>query len=335
MRLRAIVMMAASGAVLMGSALPVSAHKSTPSHHPRTQVITYTIEPEETAPSVALMRPDGSGQVGIPLPVPGAFGSRISPDGTLVVAATFADVGPVRPSVSRLDGSDFHRLVVASLPSDADVGPCTWATNRWLLCEVRSDQGVVDGIYRVDSRDRCAPQRLTVTPYPPGDDFGGGDIPGDVSPDGRRFVFVRSIPFPPPDNPDASQSGALFIGNLNGARAHRITRWGLPNSHDTGFESWGSHGRPIVFGTETGEIATIRPTGRNLRRPDLDIPANSYAYGPTWAPFGVQVAFGLFPAPDYQSDIYVANLHTGHLRQLTDTPNVDDAPDWGFARPHS
>ena len=145
---------------------------------------------------------------------------------------------------------------------------------------MRSPAGEVDGIYRVDSLDQQEPVRLTVTPFPPGNDFGGGDIPGDVSPDGQRFVFVRSIPFPPPDNPHASQSGALFVGNVDGTGVHRITRWGLPNSHDTGFESWGSHGRGIVFGTEAGGIATIEPTGRALRHVDLDIPPNSYAYGP-------------------------------------------------------
>ena len=67
-------------------------------------------------------------------PVEGAFISRISPDGTRIVAATFASVGAVRPGVSRLDGSHFRRLTIAALPSDADVGPCIWATERALLC---------------------------------------------------------------------------------------------------------------------------------------------------------------------------------------------------------
>jgi Tol biopolymer transport system component len=292
------------------------------------QVITYSIEPDDAAPTISLIRPNGADRREISWPVDGAVISRISPDGRHIVAATFVSEGAVRPAVSRLDGSHFKRLAVASLPSDADVGPCIWATARALLCEVRSSAGTVDGIYRVDARDRRPPVRLTVTPFPPGDDFGGGDIPGDVSPDGEHFVFVRSIPFPPADNPDATQSGALFIGNTAGTGAHRITRWGLPNSHDTGFESWGSHGRGIVFGTEAGGIARISADGRHLRHLALDIPADSYAYGPTWAPTGNRIAFGLYPAPDYQSDIYVADVRTGHLRQLTSTPEVDDAPDW-------
>ena len=182
-------------------------------------VITYTAEPADGAPTINLIRPDGTGRRTLAWPVDGAIISRISPDGRQVAAASFAgsgDWGSLRPAVSRIDGSRFRRLRVAGLPTNADVGPCIWAGNRALLCEVRSQAGSVDGIYRVDPSDLHAPVRLTATPYPPGDDFGGGDIPGDVSPDGTRFVFLRSIPVAPPTNPEATQSGALFVANIDG-----------------------------------------------------------------------------------------------------------------------
>lgn len=295
-----------------------------------TAAIVYSTEPDDAAPTISIVRPDGSHDAEIPMPVDGAIVPRISPDGRHVVALTFTT--DVRPGISRVDGSHFRRLTVPGIPASADISPCIWATTRLLLCEVRSQAGLVDGIYRVDARDRRRAVRLTVTPYPPGDDFGGGDIPGDVSPDGKQFVFMRSIPFPPRDNPDASQSGALFVADVGGGSVRRITRYGLPNSHDTGLESWGSGGRGIIFGTESGDLATIRPDGRHLRRLHLDIPAESYAFGPTWAPHGRRIAFGLYPAPDYQPDIYIGDLRSGHLRQLTDTPALDDAPDWGYVR---
>lgn len=331
--------MLSSAAVIGCGALllcTVGAHPAVANHyqaaaggrHHVGQLLTYSIEPDNDAPTIQLARPDGSRSFRVDWPVQGAVISRISSSGTHLVAATFAAVGAIRPGVSRLDGSHFRRLVVSGVPSDADVSPCIWATRQALLCEVRSPSGRIDGIYRVDVRDRHKPVRLTVTPYPPSDDFGGGDIPGDLSPDGRHFVFVRSIPLPPPENPDASQSGALYVGNVDGSGVRRITRWGLPNSHDTGFESWGSHRRGIVFGTESGAIATLRPDGSRIHKLDLDIPPDSYAYAPTWAPAGARIAFGLYPAPDYQSDIYLASMRTGHLRQLTNTPEVDDAPDW-------
>jgi len=249
-------------AMLVTAAQPASADQTSSSGragHRAAQVITYTIEPNNAGPTSNLIRPNGTGRVGISWPVEGAVISRISPDGTRIVAAKFASVGAVRPGVSRLDGSHFRRLTIAALPSDADVGPCIWATERALLCEVRSPAGEVDGIYRLDSLDRQEPVRLTVTPFPPGNDFGDGDIPGDVSPDGQRFVFVRSIPFPPPDNPHASQSGALFVGNVDGTGVHRITRWGLPNSHDAGFESWGSHGRESSSGPRRAGSQRLNP----------------------------------------------------------------------------
>ena len=237
--------------------------------------------------------------------------------------------------MSRIDGSRFRRLRVAGLPTNADVGPCIWAGNRALLCEVRSQAGSVDGIYQVDPSDLQAPVRLTATPYPPGVDFGGGDIPGDVSPDGTRFVFLRSIPVAPPTNPEATQSGALFVANIDGSKPHRITAWGVPNSHDSGFESWGSRSRGIVFGTEAGDLATIDADGSRLHYLHAKFPPNSYAYAPSWSPTGEAIVFGMYAAPTFQSDIYIVDLRSGCLRQLTNTPTFDDTPDWASTDPSS
>ncbi len=124
----------------------------------------------------------------------------------------------------------------------------------------------------------------------------------------------------------------MFVARVDGSHLRRITPWGLPNSHDNGVESWGDGGRAIAFGTEDGHIATIAPDGSRLHVRHLRVRAGSYAFAPSWAPQGPRVAFGLSPAPDYQPDLYVADLRTGKVRQLTDSPETDDTPDWGVVR---
>jgi hypothetical protein len=42
-----------------------------------------------------------------------------------------------------------------------------------------------------------------------------------------------------------------------------------------------------------------------------------------------RIAFGLFRAPTFQSDIYTAEAWGGKVEQLTHTKVVDDFPDWG------
>lgn len=49
----------------------------------------------------------------------------------------------------------------------------------------------LDGVYSMTT-DGSKVRRLTVNPFPPALPFGGGDSVGDVSPDGRRYVFMRA-----------------------------------------------------------------------------------------------------------------------------------------------
>jgi hypothetical protein len=175
------------------------------------------------------------------LPVDGAAVSRLSPNGRRVVTATFTKLG-LRPATVHPDGRHFKLLTVPGVPSTADVSPCIWASTTQLLCSVRTSAGSIDGVYSVSSNDRRKARRLTFNPYLPSGDFGGGDVVGDVSPDGRRFVLMRGRPATPPGQPDASQSGALFVADLRGGGVRRITPFGLPNSHDNGVESWSPRG---------------------------------------------------------------------------------------------
>jgi hypothetical protein len=332
--------LALTTALALTSAMPAhgstSAHdrpsRSTPSHERATGAIVFTQAPATDGPPLTSFISPAGGRVTQPrLPGGGSLYPRLSPDGRHLVAGILTDTG-LKAAVMHPDGTHFHWVRVAGLVGpELDVSPCSWLTEQVLLCSVRTLTGGIDGIYRIDLTGQHQPVRLTANPYPRRENFGGGDVIGDISPDGRRMVFTRARPVPPPGAPAADQSGALFVSRTDGSHLRRITQWGLPNSHDNGVESWGDHGRRIVFGTEDGQIATIGPDGSHLHVIRLRIPDDSYAFAPSWAPHGPRIAFGLYPAPDFQPDLYIADLRSGRVRQLTDNPDTDDTPDWGVA----
>jgi hypothetical protein len=71
--------------------------------------------------------------------------------------------------------------------------------------------------------------RLTTGANPPvnGPDgtCGGGDWPGDYSPDGKHFVFLRTRCGELPA-PDRTQTGALFVANADGTDLRQLTPYG-------------------------------------------------------------------------------------------------------------
>lgn len=295
-------------------------------------VISYTVQPSDAPPSVAVLRGVGGAPRRLDLPVDGAAVARLSTDGRRLVTATFLG-DTLRPAVVGLDESGFTRLTVPGVATDANVSPCSWAGRQRLLCSVRTSTGTIDGIYLVSATDRFKARRLTVNPYPPTTDFGGGDVIGDVSPDGQRFVFMRAKPAPPPTHPERTQSGALFVGSVDGHHIRQMTAYGIANSHDSGFESWSPRGDRILFATEEGQLRTTSPDGTGTRSITLRGAEGSFAYAPVWSPDGSRIAFGMHRSSDGQADIYYASAHGGRLHQITDTTDVDDAPDWGAAKP--
>ncbi len=289
-------------------------------------------DPKTGDPHVTISNPDGTHARDLSLPVP-VGGPRWSPDGRKLLVFSFSPAG-VRPATVSPDGSHFRILAAAGFPADMGVSPCVWVPGgARILCEARRYSGDPsrNGIYSLRSSDGGGAVRLTVNPFPASGDFGGGDLPGGVSPDGKSFVFKRARPGPEP-TPDQGQSGALFVEKIAGTGLRQITPYGLPNSHDNGVARWAPTGHLILFGSETGSLFTVRPDGRGLHRITLPVPAKtSYAYAPAWAPDGSHIIFGLFRRSAGQADIYTARADGHHLRRVTNTAAFDDLPDW--ARP--
>jgi Tol biopolymer transport system component len=278
---------------------------------------------------VLISDPDETNESELTLPYP-AFGPVWSPDGSRLLLTTFAPSG-VRPLTVDPDGSDLTLLDVPEVPADFEITCRAWSPDGTrLLCQGIRFEGdhSMDGIYSIRASDGGDLTRLTVNPYPPTGEFGGGDIPGDFSPDGAQFVFMRAKPGSDPNA--RHQRGALFVANVDGSDLHQITPYGLPNSHDNGLARWSPDGSKILFASERGLLFVTHPDGAGLRRISLETGGgSSFAFAPGWSPDGSRIVFSLFLERIGQEDIYTANSDGSNLRMVTDTPDFEDLADWG------
>ncbi len=254
-----------------------------------------------------------------------------SPDGNWLVVQGWQG-SSMRPVVVRPDGRDARVLHPPGLPEQSDVAPCVWTPNgRQLVCQVIDFNGdhSRDGLWLIDARDGRHPHRLTVNPYPPAEDFGGGDIPGSVSPDGEWVVFTRARP---DVSVDERQSGALFIVRIDGKHLRRLTDYGLPNSHDDAVTSWSPDGRKILFGSADGRIFTIRPDGSHLAEITLrGVRGDTFTRSPGWSPDGKLILARIYVESAGGWGLYTFTAQGSRLTRV-EAPEDAEVPVWG-ARP--
>jgi hypothetical protein len=290
------------------------------------QIVFLRYDPAIDDNHVFIANPDGTHEHQL-LPQPAGL-AYWSPDGSRIVLGVCC---PFRPATINADGSGFKLLEVPELPSDADMGCRAWSPDSTrLLCQVQRFEGdhSLDGIYTIRSSDGGDLTRLTVNPYPPQGEFGGGDIPGDYSPDGSQFVFMRAKPGADPNA--RHQRGALFVGNADGTGLRQITPYGLPNSHDNAAESWSPDGSEILFAGAHGSLYVVHPDGTGVRAIPLDTGGGfAYAFSPGWSPDGTRMVFSLFLDKTGQEDIYTARSDGSDLIHVTDTADFEDSADWG------
>jgi Tol biopolymer transport system component len=278
---------------------------------------------------VFIANPDGTNEHELTLPYP-AFGPVWSPGGSRVLVTVFSPEG-VRPLTVDPDGSGLTLLVVPEAPTDMDIFCKAWSPDGTrLLCQGQIFEGdhSMDGIYTIRASDGGDFTRLTTNPYPPTGEFGGGDIPGDYSPDGTQFVFVRAKPGADPIA--RHQRGALFVENTDGSGLRQIVPYGLANSHDNAVAHWSPDGSRILFASDHGLLFVVHPDGTGVRRIPLDTGGGfSFAFAPGWSPDGTRIVFSLFLDTTGQVDIYTARSDGRDVVNVTDTPDFEDLADWG------
>ncbi len=229
---------------------------------------------------------------------------------------------PFRPAIVHPDGSDYTRLAMPDAPFDMDCP--TWSIDASrILCAFG---GEAPGVFSVRASDGGDTVRLTTSPA------GGNDVPTDVSPDGSRFVFVRFRPGPMPGpRPFQTQQVGLFVANMNGTGIRQIVPYGVALGHERIGAHWSPDGRSVISATKNGRLFVAAVDGSRISQIQLEIGTSRYfAFEPGWSPDGSRIVFAMFV--DGQTDLYTANPDGSDVARITNTPEIENGPDWGAAR---
>ncbi len=213
---------------------------------------------------------------------------RVSPQHDRVLVLPGGDISPpVTGGTVSLDGTDFHRLT----PTDAKLNliPTAWSphTTRFACLGWDDTDPSRRGIY-ISNLQGGDLRRVTVRPGQL------DDIPLDFSPDGQQLVFYRSAH---PD-PDPHTDGSLWVVNIDGTGAHRITKAASPPADSA---RWSPDGKRILFADQrtapTGAVWTVAPDGSHLTKVFADSQGR-FPLDPLWSPDGSHILLALDPTND-------------------------------------
>jgi Tol biopolymer transport system component len=143
----------------------------------------------------------------------------------------------------------------------------------------------------------------------------GPEFDAAWAPSGRSIVYRDS-------RRGINENDEIYIAKADGSGARNLTR----NPANDWGPDWSPDGRMIVFNSDRyGGILSgylVSPDGSDLRRIQADV----WIEYPAFSPDGTKIAFMGHAAGDY--DVYVADLASGRVTQLTDSPGSDGWPVW-------
>jgi Tol biopolymer transport system component len=279
--------------------------------------------------NIFIANPDGNHVQQVPLVFPAEdFGiPRWSPDGTQLLISnvlrfdTSGNLLPFRPATVDLNGDNFNLLEPPNAPFDMACFGGWYPSATRLLCSYGEGP---PGVFSIRASDGGDPARLTT--YPFGTNCNSCDEATDVSPDGSRFVFLR---FKRENAANfREQQVALFVENIDGTGLRQLTPYGLAAPHEVASARWSPDGQEIISETTQGTLFVVHPDGTGLSMIRLQTGTTRYfAFAPAWSPDGTQIVFCMFI--NGQEDIYTANADGSDVKQVTDTPDFENGPDWG------
>ena len=147
------------------------------------------------------------------------------------------------------------------------------------------------------------------------DDPAGPEFDGAWSPDGDWIVYRDSTR-------GMNDDDEIFVARADGSERRNLTE---DPANDWG-PDWSPDGSTIVFNSDRDDGRVrgylVDPDGSNLRLLDIE----GWVEYPSFSPDGERITFMGHDRGDY--DIYTADLDTGAVEQLTDSPGNDGWPVW-------
>jgi hypothetical protein len=158
-------------------------------------------------------------------------------------------------------------------------------------------------------------------------DNGGGDLNVSpvLSPDGTRLVFYSTR---------GEFAVDLYLADARSGKVERKLFSMETNPHLESLQfinsagAWDPSGTRFAFaGTRKGRpILTILDLVTEEQNREIPFPNLGEIYDPTWAPDGSTIIFSALHSGSM--DLYLYNLETSSLQQLTDDPYADLQPAW-------
>jgi TolB protein len=139
------------------------------------------------------------------------------------------------------------------------------------------------------------------------------------SPDGQMLAFSRTN--------EHRGSSAIFTVNVDGSGLHRVTAW----QRDAAGADWSPNGRWQESSDIHGRLAMVHPKGNGVR---VITPPGGKWGRPSFSPAGRRVASSHFPrgGDPENTDIYIVNVATSHVRDVTPSHVSEGTAAWGPAR---
>jgi len=249
-------------------------------------------------------RADGSDETTLEVPWEEGGGQWSHSGDEIAVVTQLAD-GRIGTAVIDAQGQLQRELTI---PDDSLNLVCTvWSPDdSRLACEGWDDtQPERRGLYSVRASDGRDVERLTETPE------GLGDLPGDYSPDGSTFLFLRGAEESP---------GTLFTMSAQGGDPESFATLEV---EDPGrYSPDGSSVLTAAAGTllvldETGTVVT------EIAQPDR------YLFGAVWSPDGTHIAYSSTEIREARADVYTSLPDGTDQRQVTSTPENEIRVEWG------